>query len=109
LQNAQNRRKPNNCKKGKHKLWAEEAAWPARARQHSRAATTTGYDKHHGPTVVITGSAGLLVSPVASSWFIMARDAWFGTSVLGHSGPVLAFFFDLQGLKIIFYYCNLGL
>jgi len=87
-QNAQNRRKPNSRK---------------------RENTNRGWRSHHSPTVVVTGLAGPLVSPVASSWIIMARDACFGTSVLGHFGPLLTFFFDLHGLKIIFYFYHLGL
>jgi len=61
--------------------------------------STTGHGSHHNPTVAMTGSAGLLVSLVASSWIFMARNACFGTSVLGRFGPLLAFFFDLQDLK----------
>jgi len=54
-----NRREPNNRKKGKTRTGGGVAS--------TAVPTTTGCAGYHGPTVVVTGLAGLLVSPVASS------------------------------------------
>jgi len=100
LQNhEQNTRKPKRCEENQE----------AGDHRGQPVAAPTSCGSHHGPTVVVTGLADPSVSPVPSSSFIIARDACLGTSVLGHFGPLLAFFFDLQGLKIIFYSYNLGL
>jgi len=58
---------------------------------------------HHGQAVVGFGRGSSIASQM------LCFGAYFDLLVLpmlGHFGPLLAFFFDLQGLKIIFYSYN---